>query len=386
MMSIKAPLGEVCPAKPLKQKSISAEEVVWQLNLDQIESDTGIVIDKQYAPVNDAGNSTHWFDQHHVLYSKLRPYLNKVVLPDEIGIATTELVPLLPDSQRLDRKYLSYYLRSKSFVNWVNNQVAGAKMPRVSMKVFWEHEIPLPSLKEQKRIAAILDKADAIRRKRQQAIQLADQFLHAVFLDMFGEYFHTAGYEEAFRKSISELTTYIDYRGKTPEKSDYGIPLITAKNVKNGYISDEPREYIPEENYESWMTRGEPLNNDVLFTTEAPLGNVALLGKYEKVAVGQRIVALRTRGEITHEYLLFSLLHPFIQSKIYSLSSGSTARGIRTKEFYSIEIPVPNLNEQKRFSEIYWKHKKILSMHFSVKTDGKRLFESLSQKAFAGEL
>ena len=139
------------------------------------------------APVSEVGTSTHGFDERHVLYSKLRPYLNKVVLPDGRGLATTELVPMLPDPLRLDRKYLAYYLRSRSFVDWVSSQVAGAKMPRVSMQLFWQHEIPLPPLPEQKRIAAILDKANAIRRKRQQAIQLADDFLRAVFLDMFGD-------------------------------------------------------------------------------------------------------------------------------------------------------------------------------------------------------
>ena len=108
------------------------------------------------------------------------------------------------------------------------------------------------------------------------------------------------------------MVDYIDYRGKTPEKSVSGVPLITAKNVKSGYVDDEPREHIPEDNYVAWMSRGIPKENDVLFTTEAPLGNVALLGKYEKVAVGQRLIALRSKGRVTHEYLLYLLLHPFI--------------------------------------------------------------------------
>jgi type I restriction enzyme S subunit len=181
------PLSEVAPAKPLKKVQVSDDESVVQITLDHIESNTGRLLNKIYLPVAKAGSSTHWFDENHVLYSKLRPCLNKVYLPDEIGLGTTELVPLLPDQDRLDRKYLAYYLRSKPFVDWVSSQTAGAKMPRVSMKVFWDHCIPLPPLEEQKRIATILDKADAIRRKRQQAIQLADEFLRAVFLDMFGD-------------------------------------------------------------------------------------------------------------------------------------------------------------------------------------------------------
>lgn len=179
-------LGDVAPARASKNLFSEGEDV-WVLHLDQVEADTGTVLQKVMASVDEAGTSTHGFDERHVLYSKLRPYLNKVVLPDEKGLATTELIPLLPDPTQLDRKYLAYYLRSKNFVDWISLQVAGAKMPRVAMQVFWEHEFPLPPLPEQKRIAAILDKADAIRRKRQQAIQLADDFLRAVFLDMFGD-------------------------------------------------------------------------------------------------------------------------------------------------------------------------------------------------------
>ena len=254
-------------------------------------------------------------------------------------------------------------------------------------------EIPLPypddpekSLKEQKRIAAILDKADGIRRKRQQAIQLADDFLRSVFLDMFGDLVTTQGYGKAGKKKIKELVDYIDYRGKTPTKSEAGIPLITAKNVKKGFISIDPKEFIPKENYKSWMTRGLPQENDVLFTTEAPLGNVALLGKYEKVVVGQRLISLRSKGELTQEYLLCILLDSFIQGLIYKRSSGSTVKGIRTKELYEIELPVPDLKEQKEFTRIYWKIKGVVCRVEEGENWLEDNFNSLSQKAFKGEL
>jgi len=379
-------LGDVAPAKPIKLNSFKQSDNFWQVTLDHIESGTGKLLERNIKPLSEAGTSTHAFDERHVLYSKLRPYLNKVLLPDGIGIGTTELVPMLPDPERLDRDYLAYYLKSNIFVNWVSNQTAGAKMPRVSMNTFWEHEIPLPPLPEQKRIAAILDKADSLRRKNQQAIQLADKFLRAVFLDMFGDLFSENGYRSARKKPISELTTYIDYRGKTPEKSEYGVPLITAKNVKKGFISEEPREYIPESNYKNWMTRGQPLENDVLFTTEAPLGNVALLGKYEKVAVGQRLVSLRSKGELTQEYLLYCLLNPYIQNLINQKSSGSTAKGIRTKELYQIELPMPEINKQNEFSCIYRKTITVNQQYIFSENCSSSLFSALSQKAFAGEL
>jgi type I restriction enzyme S subunit len=279
-------------------------------------------------------------------------------------------------------KWVYYMLQAFKLERFVE----GAGVPTLNRNLFHSEEIPLPPLPEQKRIAAILDKADSLRRKNQQAIQLADQFLRAVFLDMFGEFFSDEGYQSARKRPISELTTYIDYRGKTPEKSETGVPLITAKNVKKGFISEEPREFIPESNYESWMTRGQPVENDVLFTTEAPLGNVALLGKYEKVAVGQRLVSLRSKGELTQEYLLYCLLNPYIQNLIDQKSSGSTVKGIRTKELYQIELPIPKIDKQKNFSTIY---KKILGINHKnafSNFSGENLFSSLSQKAFSGKL
>ena len=262
----------------------------------------------------------------------------------------------------------------------------GAGVPTLNRNLVHDELIPLPPLAEQQRIAAILDKADAIRRKRQQAIQLADDFLRAVFLGMFGDLVTPGGYANATRFKIRDLVEYIDYRGKTPEKSLSGVPLITAKNVKKGYVDHEPREYIPESNYASWMTRGLPIENDVLFTTEAPLGNVALLGRYEKVVVGQRLIALRSKGKVTHEFLMYLLLDPFVQGLILNRSSGSTVKGIRTKELYEIELPVPDLIVQEKFTKIYWDMNRVRQKESESLCLSDEVFQSLSQKAFKGEL
>ena len=318
----------------------------------------------------------------------LRGSLGKFAVVDSSipkGAIASSLVIIRPGNTVCEN-YLKNYLRSTLCAREISRFENGAAQPNLSAKDLREFEIPLPPLAEQQRIAAILDKADAIRRKRQQAIQLADDFLRAMFLDMFGEVVTPSGYESVQKFKIIDLVDYIDYRGKTPEKSVSGVPLITAKNVKSGYVDDEPREHIPEDNYVAWMSRGIPKENDVLFTTEAPLGNVALLGKYEKVAVGQRLIALRSKGRVTHEYLLYLLLHPFIQDLIYARSSGSTVKGIRTKELYAIELPVPEIEKQREFSSIYWKFTSLKKNQGSAFQGNDLNFKALSQKAFRGEL
>ena len=88
------------------------------------------------------------------------------------------------------------------------------------------------------------------------------------------------------------IDTFIDYRGKTPVKTLSGVPLITAKVVKDGRLI-ECNEFIAESDYKKWMTRGFPQKNDIVLTTEAPLGQVALI-KETKVALAQRIITLQT--------------------------------------------------------------------------------------------
>lgn len=104
-----------------------------------------------------------------------------------------------------------------------------------------------------------------------------------------------------------KLERIIDYRGITPEKTTSGIPLITAKNVRKGYL-DPPREYIDEKDYDLWMTRGIPTVGDVLFTTEAPLGNVARVPSY-KMALAQRLLTLCVNSQELDAGYLFWLLH-----------------------------------------------------------------------------
>lgn len=127
-------LREIAPPEPADLRRIGKE--VWLLNLDQIEPHTGTLLHKEFVANSEVGNSTVAFDEGNVLYSKLRPYLNKVYLPDDVGFCTSELVPMRPDLNLVTREYLAAYLRSPSFLRWVNQQVDGAKMPRVSMKVF----------------------------------------------------------------------------------------------------------------------------------------------------------------------------------------------------------------------------------------------------------
>ena len=156
-------IKEVAPQKPYKGDVPSINGKYWLLNLDMIVPNTGEIIDKCYFEKEEIGNSTIAFDRTNVLYSKLRPYLNKVVIPNDIGYATMELVPLCPLVNVLNREFLAHLLRSYSFVSYINDKVAGAKMPRVSMDILRAFPVILPPLSLQQLFS---QKIEAIEKQK----------------------------------------------------------------------------------------------------------------------------------------------------------------------------------------------------------------------------
>jgi type I restriction enzyme S subunit len=150
-------------------------------------------------------------------------------------------------------------------------------------------------------------------------------------------------------KQLGELCRFIDYRGKTPEKTARGLRLITAKNVKMGYLQETPMEFVAPESYDSWMTRGIPKMGDVLFTTEAPLANVAQLDTDEKVVFAQRIIVLQPAANIIDStFLKYLLLSDVAQDRIVEQGTGATVQGIKASLLRTIPIEFPPLAEQQR--------------------------------------
>ena len=147
---------------------------------------------------------------------------------------------------------------------------------------------------------------------------------------------------------LADIARFIDYRGKTPKKVENGIPLITAKNIKFGYLTQEPREFIAEEAYNQWMTRGIPNFGDVIFTTEAPLGNVAQLNINYKYALAQRAIVLSPFSTINKEYLKYVLMSNLIRQVIFKKATGTTVLGIKGSKLKEVIIPIPSENEQRR--------------------------------------
>jgi len=145
----------------------------------------------------------------------------------------------------------------------------------------------------------------------------------------------------------------IDYRGKTPPKTETGIRLITAKVIKDGEVLSEPAEYIAADYYDEWMRRGLPKCGDVLITTEAPLGEVALLKSDDKIALAQRVILLRAHPDrVLPRFLFYAVQSDFAKGELRARSSGTTVLGIKQSELRKVRVPHFELGKQRRIAAI----------------------------------
>jgi len=283
---------------------------------------------------------------------------------------------LKADKEIADIRFLFYLLQ----IIKVDNE----RHKRYWISQFAELKIPLPPLPQQKKIAAILDAADAYRQKTKALIAKYDELTQSLFLDIFGDTFDD---KNGF-STISKLTSFIDYRGKTLEKVSKGIPYITAKSVRVGYFDKSRLDYITKETYDSFMTRGYPEIGDVLFTTEgATMGFTCRIPDgFDLFSVGQRLITLKTKKNYNPIVLEFMLNSRHTQREIYRLATGSAVKGIRAAKFKTIRIPVPSINLQNQFAKRVQAIENQKSQAQASLAKAEDLFNSLLQKAFKGEL
>jgi type I restriction enzyme S subunit len=185
---------------------------------------------------------------------------------------------------------------------------------------------------------------------------------------------------------VKLLDRIIDYRGQSVPKASFGIPLITARNVRDGYLDFSSQEYVDESKFEAWMSRGVPSKGDILFTTEAPLGKACRYPTKGQFAVGQRTVTLRTNNQLDSEFLLYTLLSERGQRLIDIRSSGSTAKGIKSSELKKVKISYPeSLSEQRKIAKILSTWDKAITTTEKLIETSKQQKKALMQQLLTGK-
>jgi len=288
----------------------------------------------------------------------------------------------------VSNRYLHYYLTSLRVNCEFQRANTGSAVPQLTGRQLAELEIPLPPLDEQKRIAAILDKADAIRRKRHQAIQLADDFLRSVFLDMFGDpVTNPKGWELKPLASLCRKIT--DGTHHSPPIVEKGVPYVTAKHLKKTGLEFHAKPwYVSEEEHKKIFSRCNPEKNDVLYIKDGATTGLAAINEYGfEFSMLSSLALLKPNFELVNsEFLCMFLNHPRTKLVLTANMAGAAITRLTLAKIKDVQVPLPDINTQEKFKEVYLS---VRALSNKVKaSDGlsEQEFNSLSQKAFAGEL
>jgi len=347
------------------------------------------------APCDAPSRARQLVRRGDVLVSTVRPNLNAVALvPDELegATASTGFAVLRPDTTRVDPIYLYYWIRSPQFVREMTARATGASYPAVTERVIRDSMLPLPPLTEQRRIAAVLDRADSIRRKRRKSQVLLDQFMGSVFCEMFGN--PAPAWPIVTLESVTATGTkgvVIGPFGSDLRVEHYratGRPVIFVRDVRPNRFYRTSSVFVSEEKFENLRAHQvAPL--DVLVTKMgAPPGVAAVYPANMPVGIATADI-IRVRCDTTRcspYYLSAAVNGPHFQSRLRSITEGVTRPKLTLTDFREMKLPLPPLGEQRRFETALNRSASARDRIAQAELEAKRLFDSLAHRAFRGDL
>ncbi|NIH06195.1 restriction endonuclease subunit S [Providencia rettgeri] len=339
-------LSDVCtPSR--KTVEPNPEEQYNYIGLENIESHTGRVISNSPTKGSEISSTKVSFKQGMVLYGKLRPYLNKVIVAKVDGIATTEIIPF-KCSDAISPGFLAYYLRSQYFVDLAMNNCSGARMPRATTKLFTQiAKVPVTSIIEQKRIVAKLDtlftSIDTAIKHLQESVTLADALSQNGLDSYFAELTKTTP-ELPLLKLAEFISGYAFKSGDFTSES--GIKSIKITNVGVNEFTENIGEFLPA-NYESEYQRFAAKTNDIVIALTRPIINGGLKvcrvpETYSGALVNQRVAAITSHNkhvlDFIYLYLQSSRTKNYVQEKSKSLNQPN----LSITDLKNLTIPLPN--------------------------------------------
>ena len=332
-------LGECCTQERTAITSDKPEYAEMPyLGLEHIEGNTGrILVSETAAREAESTSNNFCFTPEHVLYGKLRPYLNKVALPEFSGRCSTEIIPLRPVD--MDRGFLAWFLRRSDTVEYAMQGKTGSRMPRASMKELLLLPIPLPPLAEQRRIVAALETRLAAAERARRAALSQLNALEAMPAALLRKVFERAATIKSWRRvEISEICEVV--MGQSPPSETYrstpeGLPFFQGKA---DFGQENPTARI-------WCVepRKIALPGDILISVRAPVGptNIADV----ECCIGRGLAAIRSLGDVDLDFVHYFLKAS--ESDIAAIGTGSTFQAISGKQLRALSVPLPPIDEQR---------------------------------------
>jgi type I restriction enzyme, S subunit len=366
-------------------------------------NDGYLVYEQQHAIADDFSLGRYFIDE--VKYKEMEGFN---VLPDDLiiscagtigkiaiapddsrpGIINQALMRIRPDRDKVLPIYLKRYLESPIAQREIFSKSSGSALKNlVAISEIKKSKIPLPSLEEQKRIVAILDKADRVRRKRQEAIRLTEELGRSIFLDMFGDpVTNPKGWEIVRLESLLNFMTS-GSRGWAKYYAEKGKIFLRIQNVKNGRLILEDVAFVnPPDNAEG--TRTKVKEGDVLVSITADLGRTAVIPKdMIEAYINQHLVILRVNQDRLSPVYLSSFLSSEGGRKQFSqLDREGVKSGLNFSDLKGLSIIFPPIEQQRKYEEIYDRQIDQLLKQKGALEESENLFNSLLQRAFRGEL
>lgn len=373
-------LGDIAP---IQQGSVPESESYWLLNLDMVESNTGHIYERLYVPFDKIGTSTIAFDTNNVLYSKLRPYLNKVVIPDCPGYATSEMLPLKPNKNYITREYLTYFLRSPKFVAYINEKTSGAKMPRANSSDLKSVEIECPTLENQRHITSEFDRIISIVRLRQQQLQKLDELVKARFIELFGTiHDNRFGFGVVTLQDVSAPIK--DGTHQTPTYTtdvENGYKFLSSKDVTTGKVDWSHLKYIPEELHRELYARISPRRGDILLAKNGTTGIAAIVDRDEVFDIYVSLALIRPHG-VDPTYLWAAINAAETKQQFDASLKGIGVPNLHLGEIKKARIILPPMELQEQFATFVEQTDKSKVAIQKALDEAQLLFDSLMQKYF----
>lgn len=331
-------------------------------------------------PVTPMANSFR-FGPEHVLYGKLRPYLNKVAVPDFEGKCSTEIIPLLPNSN-IEREYLAYFLRSGHVVDLISSRTAGARMPRADMDFIFSLPIPLPPLPEQRRIVDLLSRAEGIVRLRREAEKKAAELIPALFLDMFGDpATNPKGWQTAKFGSFGQcrLGKMLD---KKKQSGDFQRPYLRNVNVQWDRIDTDDlltMDFHPSEQATFLVRQG-----DVLICEGGEIGRAAVWSNQMQECYYQKALHKLTpdKSIVRADFVVWLLWH-LARKNAFGTSGHATIAHLTGVQLKGLSVIAPPVGLQVEFENQVERCHSIQMQQFAATAKAQATFDALLAQAFS---
>lgn len=324
-----------------------------------------------------------------ILVSTVRPNLNAVaIVPPELDgqIASTGFCVLRPNSELVDGRYLFYFVRTSVFIDDLTSKVRGAHYPAVSDSDVKSTELPLPPLAEQRRIAEILDQADALRKQRAEADDKAARILPALFYQMFGDPATNPMRWEI--ESLSGLGARVRYGlGQPPAVHDEGLSLIRATNISRGIISEKNMIFVDPRDVPTSRNAFLKAEEVIVVRSGAYTGDVAQVTEQWAGSVAGYDLIINPGDKLVGEFLEAYLLTPFVQNGYFSkLKSRAGQPHLNAQQLSETPAPEIPKDTQERFSAGVRQIREIRKRCGMSRESINRLFNVLMHTAFIGDL